>query len=64
MVHPFRLVLAFGAGCFNSVSHHLAFVVALPHCRNRCSRSFGSGVGGRHASGKVVERAVSDMKSA
>lgn len=64
MVHTFRLVLALGAGSSNSVPHRLAFVVALSDCWNHRSRSFGFGVGGGHASGKIVERAVSDMKSA
>lgn len=63
VVYPFRLMLALGARRFNSLSYHLALVVTFPDCRNRRSRSFGAGLGSGHASRKIIERAVSNLKN-
>lgn len=62
VVHTFCAVLAAGARSFDSVSHHLATVVAFSYCWNCRSRSIGPGMGGGHASREVVERAIPNLK--
>jgi len=63
VVHTLRLVLASGAGRTDSISCRLGSIVAFSYYRGRRSRRFSAGVGGGHASRKIIECAVSNLKS-
>lgn len=60
VVHPFRAVLAFRAGCLGSLPDRLVIAAPLPHRRNRGPRGFGTGVGCGDVACATVERTVSD----